>query len=298
MIRKKDGSIRFCVDYMKLNADKQKTAFSIGNGLWQFTIMPFGLCNAPTIFERLMKKVLKELLINICLVNLDDVIIFGESFEDMLNLLRQDFSTCGFSAGITTDPEKISTIENWPVPRTKKQIYSFLGFCSYYTKFARWHVGLEGTQQYNFKVIHQREKFHGNIDGLSRLSKWKSPNFKNCVFQIIIPQKRVKEILEEAHDSSLGGHFEINKTLEKIWKKFYWATCKQDVENWCRSCRICIAKKRPSDKRSKMQIYNAGVPFERIQIDKSDHISLRWLMSFKNLEGQMTRTLAGTDSTI
>lgn len=67
--------------------DKEKTAFSIGNGLWQFTVMPFGLCNAPVTFERLMEKILRGLLSKICLVYLDDVVIFGKRFEDMLDRL-------------------------------------------------------------------------------------------------------------------------------------------------------------------------------------------------------------------
>jgi len=66
--------------------DKEKTAFSIRKGLWQCTVMPFGLCNAPT-FERLMEKLLNQLLYKICLVYLDDVIIYSYSFEGMLSRL-------------------------------------------------------------------------------------------------------------------------------------------------------------------------------------------------------------------
>lgn len=90
---------------------------------------------------------------------------------------------------------------------------------------------------------------------------------RSAIFQTIVPQKMIQRVLEEAHDSSSGGHFSVNKTLEKIRKRFYWATCKQDVEHWCESCKICVAKKGPSDKGKSLQIYNVGVPFERMQMD-------------------------------
>lgn len=78
----------------------------------------------------------------------------------------------------------------------------------------------------------------------------------------------MKQILEEAHDAPSGGHFGVNKTLEKIRKRFYWATCKRDVEDWCRSCKVCISKKGPSNKgKSPLQVYNVGTPFERLQMD-------------------------------
>lgn len=60
--------------------------------------------------------------------------------------------------------------------------------------------------------------------------------------------KGVPRVLKEAYDSPSGGYFDVNKTLEKIRKRFYWTSCKQDVEHWCRSCEICVAKKSPSDK--------------------------------------------------
>jgi len=61
--------------------------------------------------------------------------------------------------------------------------------------------------------------------------KWETPNLKSYILQVIVPKERVKQILREAHDSFSGEHFGVKKTLDKIRKRFYWATYKQDVEN-------------------------------------------------------------------
>jgi hypothetical protein len=70
--------------------DKEKTAFSTGQGLWQFTVMSFGLCNAPATFERLMETVLRSH--DSCLVYLDDVIVIGRTFEEHLLKLAESIS--------------------------------------------------------------------------------------------------------------------------------------------------------------------------------------------------------------
>lgn len=91
-----------------------------------------------------------------CLVYLDDVIIFGKNFNEMLENLKIVFTRlrkanlkinpkkCALfqrsvkylrhiisAEGVTTDPEKIAAVRDWPTPHTKKQLHSFLGFCSY-----------------------------------------------------------------------------------------------------------------------------------------------------------------------
>lgn len=61
------------------------------------------------------------------------------------------------------------------------------------------------------------------------------------ILQTVVLCNRVKQILEEAHDFPSGGHFG-NKILDKIRRRFYWATCKMDVEN-CRSYKICLVRR-------------------------------------------------------
>ena len=68
-----------------------KTAFATHSGLFQFKVMPFGLCNAPATFERLMDRVLQGLRWSRCLVYLDDIISFGTTFEDALDNLTLMF---------------------------------------------------------------------------------------------------------------------------------------------------------------------------------------------------------------
>lgn len=144
-------------------ADKNKTAFATRRGLFQFRVMPFGLCCAPATFDRLMETVLAALQWDICLVYLDDIIILGKTFDEMMvNLgrvfdrllsagLRLKAKKCHLfqrsvkflghvisEEGITTDREKIESVRNWPVPSNASEIRSFLGLCGYYRKFIKY----------------------------------------------------------------------------------------------------------------------------------------------------------------
>lgn len=503
------------------NGAKEKTAFSAGAGLWQFKVLPFGLCNAPATFERLMERVLKGILFKTCLVYLDDIIVFGPSFDEHLIRLKEVLTRlkqaglqlnpkkCQLfqsrveylghivsSAGIETDPKKIDAVKTWPTPSNKRELRSFLGLCTYYRRFVKnfadiacnlhvlteknrqfqWttenetsfqelktrlceapvlaypipgelfildtdasndgiggilsqrinqdekvlayysrkfnkaernycvtrrellamvetmkHFGkyligkrflirtdhaalkwltnfknpegqiarwLERLQSFEFVIEHRKGLKHGNADALSRrpcgelcshclkteandspallenlrvhseprwaneeikkqqkddptlrivmewleqerrpewkeisnlnqdlkyywaqwgsltltrgllYRTWESSNGQNNLSQLILPYKLQKEVLSEVHSGVSGGHLGVNKTLQKIRKKFYWVKCKEDVTKWIQRCQVCAACKGPAKRtRAAMKVYNVGSPFERIAMD-------------------------------
>ena len=142
--------------------DRPKTAFTTGSDLYQFTVMPFGFCNAPATFERLMERVISGLPWEVCLLYLDDIIVHAKTFEAELERLRSVFTTlreAGLESrpkkcrlfkkrvvslghvvseeGVSTDPEKIKAVCEWPTPTSASALRSFLGLCSYYRRFVR-----------------------------------------------------------------------------------------------------------------------------------------------------------------
>lgn len=202
LIKKRDNSTRFCVDYRKLNAvtkkdcyplpnisqcldalagsvyfncmdinagywqigvakeDREKTAFATSMGLYQFVKMPFGLVAAPSEFCRLMGDVFRDLQWVECLLYMDDIIVPAKTVEESLLRLEHVFqrlksanlklkpSKCIFfqksvkflghevsEQGVHTDKEKIKAVQDWPIPRTVKQVRSFVGLAAYYKRF-------------------------------------------------------------------------------------------------------------------------------------------------------------------
>ena len=205
LVKKKDGGVRFCVDYRKVNEVTEKdvyplpriddvldqlngaryfvkldlykgywqvpvrpehipkTAFSTPDGHYQFHRMPFGLCNAPASFQRMMDHVLGSLKWKKCLVFMDDILIFARTFRELLERLgevlealgkanlRLQKRKCEFGMTVTTylghrigaegvapDPAKVEAISNFPRPTNLRSVRRFLGMIGYYRHFLQF----------------------------------------------------------------------------------------------------------------------------------------------------------------
>ena len=117
--------------------------------------MPFGLCNAPSTFQRLKDLNLAGLQWSACLVYLDDIIIVGKSFEEhLVNLgaVLERLQTAGkpdkfatvlylghivSGQSITPDPAKTAKVTSWPIPKCVTELQAFLGLANYYCHFVK-----------------------------------------------------------------------------------------------------------------------------------------------------------------
>lgn len=142
--------------------DRKKTAFSTPSGHYEFNRMPFGLKNAPSTFQRLMNTVLRDFINKICVVYMDDILVFSTSLTEHLTSIRKIFlalrearlkvqiDKCNFlrketqflghvltAQGVRPNPEKVSIIRELRIPKSAKQIKSFLGVTGFYRKFIK-----------------------------------------------------------------------------------------------------------------------------------------------------------------
>uniref|UniRef100_H3A4B4 Gypsy retrotransposon integrase-like protein 1 n=1 Tax=Latimeria chalumnae TaxID=7897 RepID=H3A4B4_LATCH len=156
--------------YWQVSVNKEscpKTAFISHRGLFQFKVMPFGLCNAPATFQRLMNSDLAGLIYRSCAVYLDDIVVASPTFDQHLKDLEEvlqrlelaglslKLSKCQFCRkemvflghvvspqGMQPDPEKLHAILDFPRPKSLKQVRQFLGLSGYYHKFIKGYATL------------------------------------------------------------------------------------------------------------------------------------------------------------
>ena len=276
---------------------KEKTAFITSTGLYQWKVMPFGLCNAPASFQRMMDVILAGLKWNCSLVYLDDVIVFSKTFHEHLRDLQKVFdrlhesdlilspSKCTLcskrvkylghivsSEGIECDPKKVESIRDFPQPTNSTEARSFVGLAGYYRRFiyqfsARITPILELTKdKVPFVWTEECEKSFKDIKtAMQKAPILRHPNFKKpFILDTDACKHGLGAVLMQVDDE--GREYVIAYASKKLTEgESKWSTTEHEAFAivWAVDCF------RP---------YLLGSEF----LVRTDHKSLTWLNQSKN----------------
>lgn len=288
-------------------ASKEKTAFSVaGRGLFQFTVMPFGLCNASLTQQRLVDAIFGPKYEPKIFAYLDDIIITSSTFDEHLQLLSEvknilkdahltiNLKKCEFfktslrflgfivgSNGLRTDPGKVSSIVNYPRPSTTTEVKRFIGFCSWYRRFINNFSALVSPLNDLTKGKKKKQPISWTPEAEASFLKIKEA----LISAPILSQPDFSKpftVQTDASDTGLGGVLTqvldgeehviayASRSLSRA-ERNYSVTQKE-----CLSVIFCIEKFRP---------YVEGTRFTVI----TDHYSLLWLNNLKNPTGKLAR---------
>ncbi len=351
LVRKKDGSVRFCVDYRRLNAvtrfdayplpridetfeslsgaryfstldlisgywqvglteqAKLKSAFATRSGLYLWNVMPFGLCNAPSTFERLMETVLQGLQWETCLIYMDDVVVFSTSTTEMLTRLDEVFSRlqdaglklkpqkCRLfareteylghvvsEAGIAASPNKVKAIVEWPTPECATDVRSFLGTASYYRRFVRGFATIASPLH---RLTEIRATWEWREEHQKAFDQLKAALAETPVLRF--PVADAPYILDtDASLTGIGGVLsQVVDGQERVLGYASKALSRRE-SNYCVTRREMLAVVR-FVRHFRPYLYGRQFTI------RTDHASLQWLRNFKEPEGQLARWLEGLE---
>ena len=292
---------------VRLSEDaKPKTAFATHSGLFQFAVMPFGLCNAPATFERLMSQVMRGLHWKRCLVYIDDILVFGHDFESALqslelvlirvaeyglqlkstkcNLFRSSVPFLGHivgRAGLECDPTKVSAVANWIPPSTIKGVREFLGFTGYYRRFV---PDYSTVAQPLVRLLGKNCKFQWTDACQDAFMALRALLIKAPV--LAFPKEDLPYIVDtDASDYGIGGVLSqcIEGTEHVI--AYYSKSLNPAQQKYCTTRRELLAVVSTLDH---FKGYVWGPKF----IVRTDHAALVWLKNLKNIQGMLARWLA------
>ncbi|GFU94277.1 retrovirus-related Pol polyprotein from transposon 17.6 [Trichonephila clavipes] len=243
-------------------ADREKTGIYYPEGLYEFKVMPFGLCNAPATFERMMDNLLRHFKWTMCLCYLDDIIVFSETFEDHLIRLRLvlkclqeaglklNSKKCLFAAqevkilghlvssnGVRPDPDKIKAVRNFPTPKNIHDIRSFLGLCSYFRRFIKGFCYLAEPLQ---SLLKSGVEFHWGPEEVEAFNSLKKALTSDPVLGMY-DERASTEIHTDASGYGIGAVLvQIQNNVEKVIA-YASRTLTKAEKNYSTTERECLA---------------------------------------------------------
>ena len=285
----------------------EKTAFTVpGRGLYEFVVMPFGLSNAAQTQQRLMDKIFGESLRPKVFTYIDDLIVVSKTFEEHVQLLREvyrrlseaglvvNFDKCQFCRpslkylgfiitpeGINTDPDKVSSMVDFPQPRNATEVKRFLGLCSWYRRFVSGFATLVAPLNALLKGRKKRQPIVWTEEASQAFSAIKkalvsapvlaTPRFDlEFTIQCDASDVGLGCVLTQQHDDGEHVIAYASRSLSKAERNYSVS------ERECLSLLFAIEKFRP---------YAEGVKFRAI----TDHHSLLWLRNLKDPVGRLAR---------
>ena len=345
MLRKKNGGLRYCLDYRLLNnktlkdvyplpllsdcmdsltgnlwfskldcnnayhqipvhpESKDKTAFRTRLGLFEFNKLPFGLCNAVSTYSRAIDLVLRGLNWKSVLTFIDDVCVLGTSVQDHLYNLREVFerfrahgmklkpSKCELfqkqmtflgrqvsPQGVTITNHAIDTLKNWKEPATLKQLQSFLGFANFHRSFIKNFSDIAAPM---FSVLKKKKPFFWGPE--------QSASFRSLCRELVspavlaMPTRHGRLYLDtDASSVAIGAElWQDQNGVKRVLSYGSFALSKPQM-SYCTTRLELLAVVR-------FCLYFKNALLAQEFTVTTDHFALKWLLNFKNLEGQLAR---------
>ena len=283
--------------------DKEKTAFISKHGLFEFNVMPFGLCNAPATFQRAMDQTLKSLIGNCVYVYLDDVIIYSNSLEQHYKDLEKVFqildscnfkiklSKCDFAKeklrylghiisvnGIQPDPEKIKSVQDFPEPRNIKQLQRFLGLCNYYRRYIEKFSVIADPL---YHLLRKNNTFNFNQVCRNSFNILKDKLISSPILSY--PDSDLEFYLNtDASTTGLGAILSQKQNNKEVVIQYLSRTLNSAERKYSTSERECLATVWAV---KSLRPYLLGSKFTII----TDHSALQWLYRQKDPTGKLGR---------
>lgn len=345
LVRKTDGTVRWCIDYRALNSctikdayplpkisqcldclanasvfsvcdlqsgywqlqvdesDRHKTAFITKYGLYEYTKMPFGLCNAPSTFQRCMELIFRGLQWKTLLIYLDDIILFSSNLDDHFVQLSEVLgrlqkaglklkpSKCDFfknevlylghvvnKDGVRPNPKIVHAVKNWKVPQNVKEVQQFLGLCNYYRQF------ILGFSEVAFEISQLTKKDVSFIWSEKCQEAFDKLKVALCEAPILAYPVPHCDFILDTDASNVG----IGSVLSQVQNG------KECVISYGSKKLDKVQQRYSVTRRELLAVVTFIHQYRHFLLGRrfllrTDHGSLKWLFSFKDPQGQLAR---------